>query len=195
MKVLVACEFSGIVRDAFRERGHDAMSCDLLPTERPGPHYQGDVRELLREWWDLVIAHPPCTTFSRARGTPAPWTQTAPAIEFFQHCQEANAPRVAVENVRTFRFVRRILGQPSFEVQPFHFGDMYWKSTCWWVKNLPPLMPTLHLGKGVKVPHLVGTGDGRSNPKHQIIETRDASDRARFHPGMAAAMADQWGSL
>ena len=98
MRVLVACEFSGIVRDAFIAEGHDAVSCDLLPTERPGPHIQGDVRPLLRQRWDLVIAHPPCTYLTNAR--PSLWggPETGEAIAFFQECLAANAPLVAVEN-------------------------------------------------------------------------------------------------
>ena len=103
MKVLVACEFSGIVRDAFIAKGHDAVSCDLLPTERPGPHIQGDVRELLREPWDLVIAHPPCTYITNAgvrhlHTDPERWPRLIEGVQFFKECLQANAPRAAIEN-------------------------------------------------------------------------------------------------
>ena len=130
--MLVACEFSGIVRDAFIAKGHDAISCDLLPTERPGPHIQGDVRELLREPWGLVDAHPPCTYLSVARGEPSDEEdEILAALEFFADCQDANAPRVAVENPGIYKFAQAVLGKPDCVVQPWHFGDMVLKRTCW----------------------------------------------------------------
>ena len=106
-KVLIACEYSGIVRDAFIAAGHDAISCDLLPTERPGPHIRGDVRELLREPWDLVIAHPPCTKLASSRGAPSDDDDAIlAALDFFIDCQDANAPRVAVETPRYIGLLR-----------------------------------------------------------------------------------------
>ena len=179
MKVLVACEFSGIVRDAFIAEGHDAISCDLLPTERPGPHIQGDVTPLLRESWDLVIAHPPCTYMSRARGILADSGQVAAAVAFFQECREANAPLVAVENPCPFKVVQAIIGPPDFKCQPWHFGDPWTKATWWWLRGLPPLMSTCV--ETVRTPYIVKRTGGSKN-------------RSRFHPGMAAAMAQQWGS-
>src|SRR6056297_904353 len=143
MKVLIACEYSGRVRDAFIALGHDAVSCDLLPSESPGPHIQGDVRELLREPWDLVIAHPPCTYLAnsgvRWRVERGEWEQIAEAAEFFRACLGANAPCVAVENPVMHRYGREAVGRgPNFTVQPWQFGDPLRKRTCFWVRGLPP---------------------------------------------------------
>ena len=188
MKVLVACEFSGIVRDAFIAEGHDAISCDLLPTESPGPHIQGDVRPLLREPWDLVIAHPPCTALTRARGKMKPWPEVEKAIEFFQECQAANAPQVAVENPIPFKAVSDVLGSPQCKVDPYMFGDNYRKRTWWWTHGLPPLLPMMDS----EHPDYWCPSNSSRSPG---LAGRSSRKRARFHPGMAAAMAKQWGSL
>ena len=144
MNVLVACEEWGIVRDAFIEAGHDAISCDLNPTRSPGPHHQGDVRPLLRESWDLVIAHPPCTFLTNARGKIRDLAKAAEAIDFFVECYRANAPMVAVENPLPYKFVRRFIGEATQTVQPFEFGDPWRKRTLFWLKGLPILLPTVH---------------------------------------------------
>ena len=192
MRVLVACEFSGIVRDAFIERGHDAISCDLLPTERPGPHVQGDVRPLLREPWDLVIAHPPCTYLSTARGAPSDDAEAIKsAVDLFRACQMANAPRVAVENPRIYKFVRRIVGEPDFAVHPYHFGDPWKKLTCFWTKGLPPLMRCFSGAQPEIVGYWVQMSGARYKPNGP--GHRDPKIRSMFHPGMARAMAEQWG--
>ena len=198
MKVLVACEFSGIVRDAFLAEGHDAISCDLLPTESPGPHVQGDVRELLQEPWDLVIAHPPCTYLSRARGKPSDDDDAIlKALAFFIDCQNANAPMVAVENPTTYIFVSNILGKPDCVIHPYNFGDMYLKRTCFWLKGLPPLLPTHLAGEeGKIIPSLIATKSvwsTRGVAKGHLWGAGNPG-RSRFHPGMAAAMAKQWGN-
>lgn len=190
MKVLVAFEKSGIVRDAFIAEGHDAISCDLLPTEQPGPHIQGDVRPLLQEPWDLVIAHPPCTFLTVARAPMQDLKQTAEQIDLFIDALFANAPLVAVENPRMFRAVRRRIGEPSCEVQPYQFGDPYLKRTCWWLKGLPPLLPTSWVNDA-GFPSLVGGRNSRASGRKSLH--RDPARRSRFHPGMAAAMAKQWG--
>ena len=180
MRVLVACEFSGIVRDAFIARGHDAISCDLLPTERPGPHIQGDVTPLLREPWDLVIAHPPCMYLTRARGV-IDLGGIAAGAAFFLECLNANAPAAAVENpAYLFRAAHAILGRPDCIVEPHHFGDFRQKKTGFWLRNLPPLMPEMVM-VGAE-PYIVKRTGGSKN-------------RSRFHPGMARAMAHQWGNL
>ena len=186
-KVLIACEYSGIVRDAFIEVGHDAISCDLLPTERPGPHVQGDVRELLREPWDLVIAHPPCTYLTVARGTMASLDLVGEAIDFFVECYRANAPQVAVENPLPFKAVRRFIGEPDCIVQPYHFGDMYQKRTCFWTRGLPPLLPLIHAPYGT-LPRWHNSS-GATPSWHS-----DPKKRSQSHPAMAAAMARQWGN-
>lgn len=141
MRVLVACECSGVVRDAFLARGHDAISCDLLPTAASGPHVQGDVSPLLREPWDLVIAHPPCTFLSYAAAKywnrPGRAAQREAALAFFMACYHANSPRVCVEN--PVGWPNTVFRRPDQVIQPFYFGDRQRKATCLWLRGLPPL--------------------------------------------------------
>ena len=188
MRVLVACEYSGVVRDAFLAEGHDAISCDLLPTESPGPHIQGDVRPLLRERWDLVIAHPPCTylsIMSQCRGYPP--ERIVGMIDgagFFNECLAANAPMVAVENPTPSGMARKLIGLPDCIVQPHWFGDPYTKRTGLWLRGLPPLMPTL-LVEPYTAWVMSGKKPGATNYQRKY--------RSKTFPGMAAAMAQQWG--
>lgn len=189
MKVLVACEKSDVVGSAFRAQGHDVTSCDLEPSEGSPNHMQGDVRPLLLEPWDLVIAHPPCTYLSVARGKPSDDDDAIlAALEFFADCQNANAPRVAVENPGIYRFAQAVLGIPDCRVDPYHFGDPYRKRTWWWLKGLPPLMPTQAADSSKSWVNSTNRGPGRNGA------VRDKALRARFFPGMAAAMAQQWGN-
>ena len=145
MRVLVACEYSGTVRDAFRRAGHDAMSCDLLPTEAPGPHYQGDVRDVLDDGWDLMVAHPPCTYLSvsgmhwTTRGLRDPQL-TEDALTFVRLLLEAPVPRIALEN--PVSIISSRIRKPDQIVQPWMFGHDASKKTCLWLKGLPRLMPT-----------------------------------------------------
>lgn len=187
MRVLVACEFSGVVRDAFRGLGHDAISCDLLPTEAPGPHVQGDVLPLLKQPWDIVIAHPPCTRLCNSgvrwlheRNL---WDDMREGAEFFRACLDANAPRVAVENPVMHRYAREIVGRgPDFTVQPYEHGHGETKRTCFWTRGLPPLQPTK------EVP-------GRSPACHHASPGPDRwKQRSLTYPGIAHAMATQWGT-
>ena len=188
VKILIACEVSGIVRNAFLEAGHEAISCDLLPTDSPGPHYQGDVRPLLRRPWDLVIAFPPCTYLTYARGRLSDPYNTAQAISLFIDCYWANAPQVAVENPMPYKVVRKRIGQPSFMVHPYNFGDLYLKKTYFWVRGLPPLLATSYIGEdGHLFPSFVGGRNKRRKHMHW-----DSKKRSQFHPGMAKAMASQW---
>ena len=193
MKVLVACEFSGIVRDAFRARGHDAVSCDLLPTESAGPHIQDDVLSHLEEGWDLMVAHPPCTYLSRAgaRWWKKPGRQELAdkAAEFVFALRDAPIERIAIENP---------IGQlnarwryPDQEIQPHWFGDPFSKTTCLWLKNLPPLKPTNMCGK---ISHFLpsntgGKKKGQASSRGIVTGGKDAS---RTFQGIANAMADQW---
>ena len=192
MRVLVACEFSGIVRDAFIERGHDAVSCDLLPTERPGPHIQGDVRPLLREPWDLVIAHPPCTYLANSgvqylHKRAGRWQQMIEAAVFFHRCLSANAPRVAVENPTMHRYAHSLLiPKPDCAVHPWWFGENQSKRTCLWLKGLPPLVAT-EAGDNITAP--LSWHDKWAFAKGD--ERRHA--RSITYPGIAKAMAEQWG--
>lgn len=142
MKVLVGCEYSGVVRDAFIRRGHDAMSCDLLPTESNGPHYQGDIRDVLGDGWDLAICHPPCTYLSvsgmhwTTRGLRDPQL-TEDALEFFRLLLDAPIPRIAVEN--PISVVSSRIRKPDQIIQPWWWGDDASKKTCLWLKGLPLL--------------------------------------------------------
>ena len=190
MKVLIACEYSGIVRDAFIAEGHDAISCDLLPTERPGPHIQGDVRSLLREPWDLVIAHPPCTILANIGQQwlwkkPGRWAQLIEAAAFFNDCYCANAPMVAVENPRPHPWAIKIIGKPDQYVQPWHYGEPYSKGVGLWLRGLPPLMGGMvHTDRQLWYAGQFGGG---------VVTT--AKEAAQTFRGIAAAMAKQWGSL
>src|SRR3990167_6459995 len=145
MKVLVACEYSGTVRDAFLKRGHDALSCDLLPTDVPGPHYQGDVLDILGDGWDLMIAHPPCTYLAlsglhwnyRIEGRSA---LTQEALEFVRQLLDAPIPQIALEN--PVGAISRHIRPPTHIIQPWQFGHPESKLTCLWLKALPPLQLT-----------------------------------------------------
>jgi len=184
MRVLVACEFSGVVRDAFLALGHDAWSCDLLPTESPGPHYGADVREVLESTtWDLMIAHPPCTHLatSGARWFKDKADVQEEALDFIRFLLNAPVPRIALEN--PVGIISTRIKRPTQVVDPWEFGDGVSKATCWWLKNLPKLRRT-------------DVVQGRSP---RIASAPDIKDRwkfrSRFFPGMAKAMADQWGKL
>jgi len=183
MRVLVACEYSGRVRDAFLAIGHDAMSCDLLPTENEGPHYEGDVRDVLDYPWDLMIAHPPCTHLSvsgarhfaekRMRGG-----QQA-AASFFMMLAKADIPRIAIEN--PVCVMSSLWRKPDQVIQPWQFGHGETKATCLWLKNLPLLRAT----------NIV---EGREQRIHRLPPSEDRWKlRSETFKGIADAMADQWG--
>lgn len=142
MRVLVACEYSGRVRDAFLRRGHDALSCDLLPTETPGPHYQGDVRAILGDGWDLLIAHPPCThlAVSGARWFKDKIQEQAEALNFVRLMLDAPIKRIALEN--PISIISSRIRKPDQIIQPWQFGHGETKATCLWLKGLPLLQPT-----------------------------------------------------
>lgn len=182
MKVLIACEYSGRVRDAFIAQGHDAVSCDLLPTEAPGPHYQGDVFDVIDDGWDLMIAFPPCTDLcvSGARWfkeKQADGRQQA-SVDFFWKLAHANVPRIAIENpvgIMSSRYRK-----PDQIIQPWQFGHGETKATCLWLKNLPKLTPT----------NIV---EGREARIHKMPPGPDRwKERSRTFQGIADAMAAQW---
>ena len=186
-RVLVACEFSGIVRDAFIARGHDAISCDLLPTERPGPHIQGDVLEILDDGWDMMIAHPPCTHLCRHRSRWQPKeAEIKKAKSFFMRLLTAGIKRICAENPVPLK--KRQLPAYTQIIQPWQFGHDYSKKTCLWLKNLPKLKPT----KIVEVTYYT-TPNGRRFTKGWYFTPRNSKDRSRTFQGIAAAMAEQWG--
>ena len=183
MKVLVACEFSGVVRDAFRARGHDAWSCDILPTERRGPHFQCDVREVLDRGWDLMIAHPTCThlAVSGARWFAVKRKEQAEALEFVQTLLIAQIPCIAVEN--PVSIISSRIRKPDQIIQPWQFGHGETKATCLWLKNLPKLVPT-------------NVVSGRENRIHKMPQSQNRwRERSRTFQGIADAMAEQWGCL
>ena len=148
MKVLIACEYSGTVRDAFIKRGHDAMSCDLLPTDKPGPHYQGDVFDIINDGWDLMIAHPPCTYLTNSGVTwlhkdISRWPKLFDGAEFFRRLLESPIKRIAIENPIMHKYAKSIIRENQKQVvQPWMFGHPESKATCLWLKNLPPLTET-----------------------------------------------------
>lgn len=183
MKVLIACEFSGIVRDAFIARGHDAMSCDLLPTERPGPHHQGNVFDIINDGWDMMIAHPPCTHLAvsgaryfaqkRADG------RQQEGIDFFMALANADIPKIAIEN--PVCIMSSVWRKPDQCIQPYQFGHGETKATCLWLKQLPTLTPTSLVAGRIPRIHHMPPGPNRWR------------ERSRTYQGIADAMAEQWG--
>ena len=183
MRVLVACEFSGVVRDAFIARGHDAVSCDLLDTESPGLHYKGDVRDVLWAGWDMMIAHPPCThlAVSGARWFKDKQKEQREALHFVADLLQAPIPRIALEN--PVSIISSYVRKPDQIIQPWQFGHGEIKATCLWLKGLPLLTPT----------NIV---EGRTARVHREPPSPDRwKKRSRTLPGIAAAMAEQWGSV
>ena len=190
MKILVACEFSGIVRDAFRAKGHDAWSCDLEPSEREGPHIQDDVIAHLDDGWDLMIGHPECRylAVSGARWFEARHVEQRKAIWFFLALANANVPHIAIENPVCIMSSR--WRKPDQIIQPWMFGHPESKKTCLWLKGLPILKPTnvLPLPACGYWHNQTPSGQNKLGPS----PTRSA-DRARTYQGVADAMAEQWG--
>ena len=195
MKVLVACEYSGIVRDAFAAKGHDAWSCDILPTESPGNHFQGDVLEHLDKGWDLMIAHPPCThlAVSGARWFTEgkkPWSLQEEALDFVRKLLDAPIDKIALEN--PVSVISTKIKKPNQIIQPFEYGHDVTKRTCLWLKNLPNLKPT----KIVKPDIVLVNGKKMSRMHYESFKlpSKERSKvRSKFYTGIAEAMADQWG--
>ena len=211
MRVLIACEYSGLVREAFRRLGHEALSCDLLPTEIPGNHYQGNVFDIIKEDWDLMIAFPPCTFLTYAgMGN---WYDEGRAMlrikaaEFFMKLWESPINKICIENPRGI--MNKIFRTPDQVVHPYYFGDRDMKRTCLWLKNLPPLKYQLH-------DDLFSNRTAVDKPEPIRIEMRkktgqikkryftdafidghfkSAYDKSKTFPSIANAMAEQWGGL
>jgi site-specific DNA-cytosine methylase len=182
-RVLVACEYSGTVRDAFAAMGHDAMSCDLLPSEKPGKHYQGDVRDVLDDGWDLMVCHPPCThlAVSGARWFKDKVREQAEALDFVRLLLSAPIPRIALEN--PVSVISSKIRKPDQVIQPWQHGHGETKATCLWLKGLPKLEPS-------------NVVEGREQRIWKLPPSADRwKERSRTFPGIAAAMASQWGSL
>lgn len=183
MRVLIACEFSGIVRDAFTQRGHEAWSCDLIHSECPGLHIQGDVLAVLREGWDLMIAHPPCTYLcnSGARWWKQRQQEQEEALQFVRRLLDAPIPHIALENPEG-KIGSAIRGCDQL-IHPWEYGEPYEKKTCLWLKNLPFLQPTRLMGQRQQTCWRMGQSKKRSR------------ERSRTYPGIAQAFAQQWGAL
>lgn len=196
MKVLVACEYSGRVRDAFRALGHEAVSCDLLPTDVEGPHYQGDVFDIINDGWDLMIAHPPCTFLSVSgmhwtkRGLRDPQL-TEDALEFVQKLLDAPIEKIALEN--PISVISSRIRKPDQIIQPWQFGHDASKKTCLWLKNLTLLQPT-----NVIEPRIIDGkkrwGNQTDSGQNRLAPSEDRwKIRSETFEGIAAAMAQQWG--
>ena len=188
MKVLVACEFSGTVRRAFRELGHDAWSCDLLDAEDGGEHIYGDVRQVLGAGWDLMIAHPPCThlAVSGARHFHRKQVEQAEALEFVQTLMDAPIPRIALEN--PVSVISSRIRKPDQIIQPYQFGHPESKKTCLWLKGLNPLQPTAVMQMRGRWENQTPSGQNKLGPSPDRWKIR-----SKTYPGIAHAMATQWG--
>jgi hypothetical protein len=195
LKVLIACEYSGTVRDAFIKAGHEAMSCDLLPSDRPGPHYQGNVLDLLETpgRWDIMIAHPPCTylcnsgvrwLYKEGEKQLERWENMVRGAYFMKQLLHASVPRICIENPVMHKHAKELVGAlQSQTIQPWMFGHGETKATCLWLRNLPLLKPT----------NIV---DGREARIHKLPPSVDRwKIRSTTYQGIADAMAEQWGSL
>lgn len=193
MKILIACEYSGTVRDAFTAKGHNAISCDFEPTEKPGKHFQGDVTDILYHDWDMIIAHPPCTYLSNSGvrwlynpdGTlnDERWLNMRGAADFFEIFLNHSCPRICIENPIPHKHA----GLPAYTqtVQPYEFGHTTSKRTCLWLKGLPPLKPTRVIPKEERTQDIWLASPGPDRWKL----------RSRTFEGIASAMAEQWGNI
>lgn len=194
MRVLIACEFSGIVRDAFAARGHDAWSCDLLPTERPGNHIQGNLFEHLQKRWDMMIFHWPCTLLCNSgvrwlyggkglERDSTRWMDMMDSACSFRRILDCNIPKIAGENPIPHRYAKEIMGDYTQVIQPWQFGHGETKATCLWLRGLPPLRPTNVVSGRTPRVHHASPGPNRWK------------ERSRTYRGIADAMAEQWGTL
>lgn len=195
MRVLVACEYSGRVREAFRKRGHDAWSCDLLPAEDGSPfHYQCDVFDVIGMGWDMMIAHPPCTYLTNAgvcwlHKDPERWDDMRDGANFFKRLMEADIPRIVIENPIMHKYAVDIIGRRQDQViQPWMFGHMESKATCLWLKGVPKLVPTDNVREEmVKLPK------NQQQRLHYLPPSPDRwKERSRTFTGIAEALAEQY---
>jgi len=190
LKVLIACEFSGTVRQAFEKKGHYAVSCDLLPTEKAGYHEQRDVREILDWGWDLMIAHPPCTdlAISGSRWFKDKVIEQELGLDFVRMLMNAPIPRICIEN--PISVISTKIRQPDQVIQPWQFDHPEVKATCFWLKGLPRLIPTHKVGGDMFTPP---APEGRWARVHRLPPGPDRwKERSRTYGNIAKAMADQW---
>ena len=193
MRILIACEYSGRVRDEFLKLGHESMSCDLLPTDAPGPHYQGDVRDVLDYPWDMMIAHPPCTDLAVSG---AAWFakkrmagQQQASASFFMMLAKADIPKIVIEN--PVCVMSSLWRKPDQTIQPWMFGHMEQKATCLWLKNTPPLAPT-----NIVKDEMMLLPRNQRERLHYLPPSEDRWKlRSETYLGIAQAMASQWGAV
>ncbi|WP_151764502.1 hypothetical protein [Acinetobacter soli] len=199
MKILIACEYSGVVREAFAKLGHDATSCDFLPTEQPGKHYQGDVRDVLHHDWDMMIAHPECTYLTNAgvchlHTDPKRWPKLFDAAAFFKELLNAtHIPKRAIENPIMHGYAKTLIGgvKQTQVIQPWMFGHMEQKATCLWLCGLDPLKAT----NNVKAEMMRLPKNQRERLHYLPPGPERWKERSRTYQGIADAMAEQWGGL
>jgi site-specific DNA-cytosine methylase len=192
MRVLIACEYSGAVRDAFVKNGHDAMSCDLLPTDVPGNHYQGDVFDVINDGWDLMIAHPPCThlAVSGARWFKDKVKEQAESLEFVRRLMDAPIDKIVIEN--PISIISSRIRKPEQIIQPWMFGHPEAKATCLWLKGLPTLSATDVLTK----PECGYWSNQTPSGQNKLGPSKDRwKERSKTYQGIATAMANQWGPV
>ena len=199
MRVLIACEYSGAVRDEFIKLGHDAVSCDLLPTDVPGPHYQGDVFDIINDGWDMMIAFPPCTHLALSGSQ---WFaekqkdgRQDEALQFVRDLMNADIPKIAIEN--PIGIISSRIRKYDQIIQPWMFGDPFQKSTCLWLKNLPPLIATDIVSKGEFKEWIDKKTGKKKRQPIWFFEALSQGDlrwkiRSQTFPGIAQAMAHQW---
>jgi len=197
LKVLVACEYSGRVRDAFAKMGHFAMSCDLLPTDAPGLHYQGDIFDVIDQGWDLLIAHPPCTYLTNSgvcwlHKDPSRWALLDEGAAFFKALMECSIPRKCIENPIQHKYAKERIGRKQSQViQPWMFGHMEQKATCLWLEGLPLLQPTNNVKD-----EMMQLPKRERERLHYLPPSADRWKlRSTTYQGIADAMAAQWGTL
>ena len=198
MKVLIACEYSGAVRDEFIKLGHDAVSCDLLPTDVTGPHYQGDVFDIINDGWDMMIAFPPCTHLALSGSQ---WFKEKiadgrqqEALQFVRDLMNAPIEKIAIEN--PIGIISTQIRKYDQIIQPYYFGDPFQKSTCLWLKNLQPLVATNMVEKGEFKEFVNAKGQKKKQPMWYYEALKSGKDRWKIRsqtfPGIAKAMAEQW---
>lgn len=201
MKILIACEYSGVVRDEFLKLGHDVISCDLLPTDNPGPHYKGNVFDIINDNWDLIVAHPPCTylcnsgvswlynkdkTINKAR-----WEEMELGALFFKNILHNKCKKICIENPIMHRYAKVIIQQNYSQIiHPYQFGHMEQKATCLWLKGLPLLKETNNVKK-----EMMELPVNQRQRIHYLPKTKDRwKERSKTFQGIAKAMAKQWGN-
>ncbi len=195
MNILVACEHSGTVRDAFIKKGHNAVSCDLLPTDSPGPHYEGDVRDIINDGWDMLIAHPECTYLTNSgvrwlSEDASRWPKLFEAADFFKMFLDSDIPKKCIENPIPHKYAKRLIGSDYSQIiHPYMFGHKEMKSTCLWLENLPKLLESKNVKKEMML-----LPKNQQQRLHYLPPSKDRWKlRSKTYPGIANAMAEFWG--